>query len=95
MEKDRPWQLKMFDKALKKQLKVKALQTHFGNLEGKQCLLITCGDNNGATNHRLREMGGNWTWADFEDKSINEMEELLHEKVHLLDKHTKNNSVSR
>ena len=88
MEKDRPWQLKMFNKALKKQLKVKALQTHFGNLEGKRCLLITCGDNNGATNYRLREIGGNWTWADFEDKSINEMEELLNDKVYLLDKQT-------
>ncbi len=86
MKSERPWQLKMFDKSLKKQLKVKALARHFGNLQGKQCLLVTCGDNNGAINYHLRELGGTWTWADFEDKSIPEMEELLQEQVYLLDK---------
>jgi len=88
MNEERPWQLKMFDKALKKQLKVQALKKHFGDLAGKQCLLITCGDNNGAMNIRLRGMGGTWTWADFEGKSIPEMEELLQDKVHLEDKET-------
>lgn len=88
MNEERPWQVKMFNKGLKKQLKVKALQKHFGDLAGKQCLLITCGDNNGATNIRLREMGGTWTWADFEDNSIPEMEGLLQDKVHLEDKET-------
>jgi SAM-dependent methyltransferase len=88
MQEERPWQLKMFDKSLKKQLKVKALQRHFEGLKGERCLLITCGDNNGATNYYLRQLGGHWTWADFEDKSIAEMEELLQEKVHLLDKET-------
>jgi 2-polyprenyl-3-methyl-5-hydroxy-6-metoxy-1,4-benzoquinol methylase len=81
-----PWQLKMFRKSLKKNLKVKALSKHFGSLEGKQCLLVTCGDNNGATNFHLKQMGGRWTWADFEDTCILEMEELLQEKVHLLQK---------
>jgi len=88
MKEDCPWQIKMFNKGLKKQLKVRALQKHFGDLAGKECLLITCGDNNGATNIRLREMGGNWTWADFENNSISEMEGLLQEKVHFEDKET-------
>jgi len=88
MATERPWQLKMFDKSLKKQLKVAALQKHFGPLEGKKCLLVTCGDNNGATNYHLRAAGGEWTWGDFEDNSIAEMEQLLGEKVNLYDKET-------
>jgi len=88
MQSERPWQLRMFDKSLKKQLKVKAIEKHFGSLQGKQCLLVTCGDNNGAINYHLRKSGGTWTWADFEDKSIPEMEELLQEKVYLVDKET-------
>ena len=47
---------------------------------------MTCGDNNGAINYHLRKWGGSWAWADFEDKSIPEMEELLQGKVYLLDK---------
>lgn len=86
MTQDQPWQIKMFRKALKKQLKVKTIAKHLGDLQGKQCLLVTCGDNNGATNYYLRSLGGTWTWGDFEDKSIPEMEELLQEKVHFLDK---------
>lgn len=85
MPAEYPWQLKMFRKSLKKQLKVRALGKHFGELDGKQCLLLTCGDNNGATNYYLRQMGGAWTWGDLEDTCIEEMQELLQEKVHLLD----------
>lgn len=81
-----PWQLKFFEKGLKKKQKLKALCRHLGRLDGKNCLLITCGDNNGAINFRLRELGGRWTWADFEDTAIAEMEELLGDHVHLLDK---------
>lgn len=88
MQSERPWQLRMFDKSLKKQLKVKAIGKHLGNLRDRQCLLVTCGDNNGAINYHLRKLGGTWTWADFEAKSIPEMEELLQEKVYLLDKKT-------
>ena len=86
MQPERPWQLRMFDKSLKKQLKVKAIGKHLGNLRDRQCLLVTCGDNNGAINYHLRELGGTWTWTDFEEKAISEMEELLKEKVYLLDK---------
>ncbi len=75
----------MFDKSLKKKLKARALQKHIGNLQNSECLLITCGDNNGATNHYLRQLGGNWTWGDFDGKCIPEMELLLEDTVHRLD----------
>jgi SAM-dependent methyltransferase len=88
MKAELPWQLRMFDKSLKKRLKVNALKRHLGALQGQKCLLMTCGDNNGAMNYHLRQMGGNWVWSDFEDKCIKEMEELLGDTVHLLDKET-------
>jgi ubiquinone/menaquinone biosynthesis C-methylase UbiE len=78
-----PWQIRMFQKTLKKKLRLKHLKEHIGNIErDKKCLLVTCGDNNGAMNYYLREIGGAWSWADLEDKSISEMEELLQDKVH-------------
>jgi SAM-dependent methyltransferase len=47
----------------------------------EKCILITCGDNNGAMNYKLRELGGKWSWADHEDICIDEMSTLLGEKV--------------
>lgn len=83
MDKNTQWQLRMFQKTLKKKLRLKHLKRHLGKLSGNiTCLLVTCGDNNGAMNFYLREWGGKWSWADFEEKSIKEMEELLGDKVH-------------
>jgi ubiquinone/menaquinone biosynthesis C-methylase UbiE len=77
-----PWQLKLFQKTLKKKLRLKALKKHLGSLSNNDaCLLITCGDNNGAINYYLRENGGKWVWADFEERSIKEMSELLNDPV--------------
>ena len=78
-----PWQLRMFRKTLKKKMRLKHLVMHIGNLsESDKCLLVTCGDNNGAMNYHLRNLGGQWSWADLEEKSIREMEELLGDTVH-------------
>lgn len=81
-----PWQLKMFNRSLKKKMKVATLARHFPRLENRTCLLVTCGDNNGAINWKLREMGGHWTWADFEAQGIPGMEELLGEPVIRIDR---------
>lgn len=76
------WQLRMFQKTLKKKLRLKALKRHLGPLAADdRCLLVTCGDNNGAMNYHLRAIGGRWHWADLEEKSIGEMAELLEESV--------------
>lgn len=81
--KEEPWQLRMFQKTLKKKLRLKHLKMHIGPVaQTDKCLLITCGDNNGAMNYHLRALGGKWIWADLEDKSIKEMEEMLGDKVH-------------
>ena len=66
----------------KKKLRLKALRRHLGDIsENDNCLLVTCGDNNGAMNFYLREIGGMWSWADLETRSIQEMSELLGENV--------------
>jgi len=82
MSNNVPWQIKMFQKTLKKKLRLKALKKHIGGLSSDDsCLLVTCGDNNGAMNYHLREIGGKWSWADYESTSIQEMSELLGDEV--------------
>jgi SAM-dependent methyltransferase len=71
----------MYDKSLKKKIKLAHLKKHLGSVIGKRCLLLTCGDNNGALNYHLRELGGRWSWADVEDRSIPEMEQFLGDPV--------------
>jgi 2-polyprenyl-3-methyl-5-hydroxy-6-metoxy-1,4-benzoquinol methylase len=84
---DKPWQLEVFSQGLKKNLKLRLLMKHVGDVSGQQCLLITCGDNNGALNYYFRESGGNWTWADIGEHGpdpIEEMRDLLEEEVHIV-----------
>ncbi len=78
---DQPWQLRMFQRSLKKQLKLKALLKSVGNVNGQRCLLLTCGDNNGALNWYFRAQGGDWSWGDVAGENLEEMRELLDEPV--------------
>jgi SAM-dependent methyltransferase len=77
----RPWQLALFDRSLKKRLKLAALAEQLGPLEEQACLLLTCGDNNGALNWHLRARGGCWTWADLEADNLAEVSAFLGEPV--------------
>jgi SAM-dependent methyltransferase len=81
-----PWQLQMYNRSLKKKMKVRALKKYLGIAPNRRCLLITCGDNNGAINYHLRSSGGDWDWAEFENETRAEMEEFLAAPVQLLDK---------
>jgi SAM-dependent methyltransferase len=72
----------MFQKTLKKKLRLKCLKKHLGAIaDSERCLLVTCGDNNGAMNYYLRELGGRWSWADLEEVSLKEMSILLGDEV--------------
>lgn len=72
----------MFRKTLKKQQRLRKLRQLIGQVgPHEQCLLVTCGDNNGAMNWHLRALGGRWNWADLEERSIREMAELLGDPV--------------
>jgi 2-polyprenyl-3-methyl-5-hydroxy-6-metoxy-1,4-benzoquinol methylase len=83
-QQDIPWQIKMFRRSLKKQLKLDALLEFAGDLSGKDCLLVTCGDNNGALNWYFRAQGGVWTWADVDGDNLEQISQLLGEPVLLL-----------
>jgi SAM-dependent methyltransferase len=84
----------MFDKSLKKKLKLQLLQrmltasgrgagaAHESPLHASRCLLVSCGDNNGALNYHFRALGGSWTWAELEERGIPEMEAFLGDRVH-------------
>lgn len=80
---DAPWQLQMFRRSLKKQQKLAALLALLGRLGPReQCLLLTCGDNNGALNYYFREHGGCWVWGDTAGENLEEMSAFLGEAVH-------------
>jgi ubiquinone/menaquinone biosynthesis C-methylase UbiE len=76
-----PWQLQMFQRSLKKQQKLKTLLKLVGDVNGQKCLLVTCGDNNGALNWHFRAHGGDWTWGDVAGENLAEMSELLGQPV--------------
>lgn len=78
----KPWQIEQFQRSLKKQLKLEALLELEGDVSGQDCLLISCGDNNGALNWYFRDHGGNWTWADVEGNNLDEMSTFLGEEVY-------------
>jgi SAM-dependent methyltransferase len=82
MDKNQLWQLGMFRKGLKKNLRLKSLKRCLRDIgPDERCLLVSCGDNNGAMNYFLREVGGKWSWADLENQCIPEMSALLGEEV--------------
>jgi SAM-dependent methyltransferase len=81
-----PWQLRLFRRSLKKQLKLKALLEMLGSLDGQQCLLVTCGDNNGAMNWHLKQHSGSWSWADAERDSIQQIHQVTGDPVAEMDK---------
>jgi SAM-dependent methyltransferase len=83
---ENPWQLRLFRRSLKKQLKLKALLKVMGNVDGQACLLVTCGDNNGAMNWYLKQHGGLWSWADAERDSIEQIQAVTGDLVAEMDK---------
>jgi SAM-dependent methyltransferase len=76
-----PWQLQMFRRSLKKQQKLDNLSRVIGDASGQQCLLVTCGDNNGALNWHIRALGGDWSWGDVVGENLTEISDLLGEPV--------------
>ena len=81
-ESQRPWQLRLFDKTLKKKQKLALLTRLLGPVKpDHRLMLLTNGDNNGAMNYVLRHLGGRWTWGECEAASIPEMQKFLGERV--------------
>ena len=83
-----PWQIEMFQRSIKKQQKLEALLELLGDVTTEQCLLVTCGDNNGALNWYFRKHGGLWTWADVSGENNEQISTLLNEPVHSISDHS-------
>jgi len=81
-----PWQLRLFRRTLKKQQKLQVLQAILGDLAGRRCVLVTCGDNNGALNWHLKKTGGEWSWVDAEAESVEQIGQLTGDPVFRMDK---------
>jgi len=77
-----PWQIEMFRRSIKKQQKLRALLEMLGETADETCLLVTCGDNNGALNWHFRKHGGEWTWADVSGENNDQISRLLSEPVY-------------
>ena len=77
-----PWQIEMFRRSIKKQQKLTALLELLGETRDQKCLLVTCGDNNGALNWYFRQHGGEWTWADVSGENNDQISRLLGEPVY-------------
>jgi SAM-dependent methyltransferase len=78
----KPWQLRLYEKSLKKKQKLALLLRMLGAPRPtERLLLLTNGDNNGAMNYVFRQHGGAWTWAECEKAPIPEMEAFLGERV--------------
>ncbi|HSM57901.1 MAG TPA: methyltransferase domain-containing protein [Candidatus Sulfomarinibacteraceae bacterium] len=88
VDSKQPWQLAMFRRALKKQQKLSALLKILGPIDAEQCLLLTCGDNNGALNWHFRQHGGRWTWADMEQSSVIQIAALTGDETLHISKET-------
>lgn len=76
-----PWQLQMFRKTLKKQQKLRTLLEMIPDTAELNCLLVTHGDNNGALNWHFKKLGGEWTWADFEGESADQISAVTGDPV--------------
>jgi SAM-dependent methyltransferase len=83
---EEPWQLRKFRQSLKKQQKLKTLLDVIGPLDGLSCVLLTCGDNNGALNWYFKNHGGSWTWVEAEADSLDHITELTEDPVYLFNK---------
>jgi 2-polyprenyl-3-methyl-5-hydroxy-6-metoxy-1,4-benzoquinol methylase len=76
-----PWQLQMFRRTLKKKQKLQTIVGLLGDVRNQECLLVTCGDNNGALNWHFKKLGGNWSWVDTEPDSIEQIGALTGDPV--------------
>lgn len=83
--KETAWQLQLFSKTLKKKQRLNILKKLLGHIGASEnCLLLTCGDNNGAMNFHLRNLGGQWQFGDFEETNLLEMSEFLKQPVNFV-----------
>jgi len=77
------WHLKLFEKSVLKQAKLKNLQKELGNTEGFRCLDL--GSDNGVISYHLRKNGGDWHSADLSEETVSSIRSLVETQVSLID----------
>ncbi|MEX2531205.1 MAG: methyltransferase domain-containing protein [Gemmatimonadota bacterium] len=75
--------LDTFDRSLQARQRLALTLRLLGRLDGKRCLLLTPGEDEGAFAFHLRASGGCWVWATTDAEPAAAMGELLGEKVHI------------
>jgi len=86
LDMEKVWQLEVFKKAFKKNLKLRHLLSLIKEIDtGEMCLDICHGDNTGGLSYYFRKHGGRWVTADLEGKNPPVMKQLLKKRVLTLD----------
>ena len=80
---NRAWADWLFKRSILKQLKFKNIQENLGPIEGLKCLDI--GSDNGVISYKLRQLGGKWSSADLDPRSVRAMQELVRDRVYQID----------
>ncbi len=73
------WQLRIAEKSLKKQEKIRAIREFIEPLDGKTCLEVGC--DKGVLSYHLRQWGGNWASVDADEENIRITRELVKDNV--------------
>ncbi|MFN2432372.1 MAG: class I SAM-dependent methyltransferase [Gemmatimonadota bacterium] len=73
------WHLRLFEKSILKQAKLREVLLLLGPTDGLDCLDL--GSDNGVISFLLRRRGGRWWSADLAEKSVAAIQELVGERV--------------
>src|SRR5512138_787232 len=79
---DAHWPIRLFNKSVLKQRKFREVAGMLGPLDGQRCLDI--GGDNGVISYMLRQHGGRWASADLDERSVQAIQQLVQNDVHLL-----------
>lgn len=77
------WHLKLFNKSVLKQAKLREIVSLLGPTQGKKCLDI--GGDNGLISYHLRKRGGEWASADLEEEAVSSIQSLVGTEVYKID----------
>jgi SAM-dependent methyltransferase len=69
------WPVRLFKKSILKQAKLSKIVKVLGPIENRNCLDI--GSDNGIFSYFFRQMGGTWTSADLDERSVEAIRELV------------------
>ena len=77
------WHLRLFQKSILKQAKLRQIVGLLGPVSGQACLDI--GGDNGVISWNLRKLGGTWTSVDMSEKAVKSIQGLVGGRVELIE----------